>query len=143
MFGIVTTEYTPARGFFTVVQRRNAATLDPIIDFCILPGTEVHTDDWGAYRGINQRINKVYRHKVVVHSRNFVDPRTGVHTQEIESCWAKLKLQQKKRRGLRKEDLQSYLDESMWRQWRANDPQNAMRNFLAVIPLQFENIAAL
>lgn len=48
VFGIVTTEYTPCRGYFQVVKHRDAATLHPIIEKCIRPGTEVHTDDWGA-----------------------------------------------------------------------------------------------
>jgi len=62
-----------------VVDRRNAATLLPIIQRCVLPGTEVHSDDWGAYRRL-QLLPHVSRHRVVVHAQNFVDPRTGVHT---------------------------------------------------------------
>ena len=120
VFGLITTEYRPARGYFKVVKRRNAATLLPIVERCLLPGSEVHTDDWGAYRGL-ARLPNVWRHKVVVHANNFVDPRTGVHTQEVESCWNQLKLGQKQRRGLRRKDLQSYLDERMWRQWRGGD----------------------
>ncbi|KAK2557526.1 hypothetical protein P5673_020277, partial [Acropora cervicornis] len=117
VFGIITAEYSPARGYFTVVDRRDADTLWPIIDQCILPGSEVQTDDWGAYRGLT-RLANVQRHRVVVHARNFVDPRTGVHTQEVESCWSQLKLGLKRRKGIRRKDLQSYLDEMMWRQWR-------------------------
>ena len=136
MFGIITTEYSPARGYFKVVDRRNAATLLPIINRCVLPGSEIHTDDWGAYRRIIQLPN-VRRHRVVVHAHNFVDPRTGVHTQEVESCWSQLKLGQKERKGLRREDLQSYFDERMWRQWRGGDHTQIMANFIAIIPLQF------
>ena len=118
MFGIVTTEYTPSRGYFQVVERRDAGTLLPLIQRCILPGTEVHTDDWAAYRRLNMLPN-VAAHRVVVHARHFVDPRTGVHTQEIESSWSNLKLGQKRRKGLRKEDLQVYLDDvaAMERRW--------------------------
>ena len=32
VFGIVTTEYTPCRGYFQVVKHRDAATLHPIIE---------------------------------------------------------------------------------------------------------------
>ena len=117
VFGIVSTQFTPARGFFQVVRRRNAATLLPIIQRCVLPSTEVHSDDWGAYARL-ARLPNVSAHRVVVDARHFVDPRTGVHTQEIESCWNDLKLGQKRRKGLRREDLQSYLDKRMWRQWR-------------------------
>ena len=137
VFGIVTTEFSPARGYFQVVERRDIATLDPIISKCIRPGTEVFTDDWAAYRGMAGRINNVASHQVVVHARHFVDPATGVHTQEIESCWNGLKLEQKTRRGIRKADLQSYLDEQMWRQWRGGHHRQIMQNFLAILPPQY------
>ena len=118
VFGIVTTKFSPAWGYFQVVERRDIVTLDPIISKCIRQGTEVCTDDWAAYRGMARRINNVTSHRVIVHARHFVDPVTGVHRQEIESCWNGLKLEQKTRRGIRKADLQSYLDEHMWHQWR-------------------------
>ena len=119
------------RGYFQVVDRRNAATLLPIIQRCIRPGTEVHSDDWAAYRRVAALPN-VSSHRVVVHRHNFVDPRTGVHTQEAESAWS-----QKRRKGLMRKDLQSYLDERMWRQWRAGDINVSMRNFQAILPLQY------
>jgi len=133
---MVSTNYSPAKGYFQVVDRRNAATLLPIIQRCLLPGTEVHTDDWAAYRRMAALPN-VSVHQVVVHAHHFVDPRTGVHTQEVESAWAQLKLGQKRRKGLRREDLQSYLDERMWRQWRGDNYEVIMRNFLAILPLQY------
>ena len=136
MFGIVSCANSPARGYFQVVDRRNAATLLPIIQRYVLPGTEVHSDDWAAYRRL-QLFPNVNRHRVVVHAHNFVDPRTGVHTQEVESAWSQLKLGQKRRKGLRRGDLQSYLDERMWRQWRGGSYGVIMRNFLAILPLQF------
>lgn len=66
VFGIITTEFTPARAYFQVVDRRNIATLDPIITTCIQPGTVVvYTDDWAAYRGMAARINHVADHRIV------------------------------------------------------------------------------
>ena len=113
MFGIVSTQYTPSRGYFQVVERRDAGTLLPLIQRCLLPGTESATDDWAAYSRVNTLPN-VAAHRVVVHARHFMDPRTGVYTHEAESSWSRLKLGQKKRKGLRKEDLQVYLDKTMW-----------------------------
>ena len=62
VFGIVTTEFSPAQGYFQVVERRDITTLDPIILNCIRQGTEVSTDDWAAYRGMAGRINNVAAH---------------------------------------------------------------------------------
>ena len=84
------------RGYFQVVDRRNIATLDAIITGCIRPGTLVYTEDWAAYGGMAAQINNVAE-RIVAHARNFVDPLTGFHTQEIESCRNNLKLGQKMR----------------------------------------------
>ena len=93
VFGMVTAEFSPARGYFEVVDRRDAATpLHPIISRCVRAGTEVRNDDWASYRNLDQRVNNAGVHQVVVHRRNFDDPATGVHTQEMESCWNNLKL---------------------------------------------------
>ena len=120
-----------------MVDRRNAATVLPIIQRCVLPGTEEHSDDWGAYRRL-QLLPHVNRHRGVVHAHNFVDPRTGGYTQEVDSAWSQLKLGQKRRKGLRRVDLQSYLDERMRRQWRGGNYWVIMCNFLSIFPLQFK-----
>ena len=73
-------------GFWNRVLRiLSSKTLLPIIQKCLLPGTEVHTDDWAAYNRVIGLPN-INIHEVVVHAHNFVDPRTGVHTQEVESA---------------------------------------------------------
>ena len=96
----------------------------------------MHTDDWAAYRRV-AALPSVSAHHVVVHRSNYVDSRTGVHTQETESSWSQLKLGQKRRKGLRRGEVRSYLEERMWRQWRGGNWNVIMRNFLAISPLQF------
>ena len=117
---------------------RDRATLLPILQKCLRPGSEVYTDDWGAYRNLDQHLpNQVARHRVVVHADNFVHPVTGVHTQEAESVWANLKGPLKGRRGISRDDLQAYLDARMWRQWRGLD--NIITNFLPVLSSQYRH----
>ena len=82
---------------------------------------------------MDRRVNNVSARQVVVHRLNFMNPVTGVHTQEIESYWNSWTLGQKTRRGIRREDMLSYHDEQMWRQCRAGTPKQAMQNFLAVL----------
>ena len=115
------------------MERRDMTALHPIISRCVRPGTEVHSDDWASYRQMDRKVNNVSAQQVVVHRLNFVNPVPGVHTQEIDSYWNSWNLGQKTRRGIRREDMLSYLDEQMWRQWRAGTPQQAMQNFLAVL----------
>ena len=120
-----------------MVERRDVATLHPTIARCVRIVTEVHSVDWAAYRHMYHHIHSVSHYQAVVHQLHFVDPVTGIHTQEVESCRRNLKLGQKIGRGIGMEDMQSYLNEKMWRQWRAENPQNAMDNFLAVLAGQY------
>lgn len=138
VFGVISTATRPARGYYKVVASRDRATLLPILERCLQPGSEVYTDDWGAYRNLEQQLpNHVARHRVVVHADNFVDPVTGVHTQEAESAWANLKGPLKGRRGISRDDLQAYLDDRMWRQWRGQDC--IIGNFLPVLSSQYRD----
>ena len=66
VFGVVSTAYSPARGYFEVVDRRDRATLMPILQRVLLPGTEVHSDDWGAYSNLPAHAPTVQTHRVVV-----------------------------------------------------------------------------
>ena len=68
--------------------------------------------------------------------KNFVDPATGVHTQEAQSAWANLKLPIKGRRGMKCHDLQLYLNDRMWRHWRGLDN---IANVLPVLASQYRD----
>ena len=48
------------------------------------------------------------------HSLHFVNPETEVHTQFIESCWAKQKYRQKKIKGVDENVIEEYLETFMW-----------------------------
>ena len=50
MFGLVDTSHIPALGYIEVVAQRNAATLLPIIQNHVAPGTIIHSDEWASYR---------------------------------------------------------------------------------------------
>ena len=105
-----------------MVASGDRATLLPILQKCLQPSSNVYTDDWGAYRNLEQHLlNHIARHRVVVHADNFVDPVTGFHTQEAESAWANLKAPLKGRCGISRDDLQAYLEDRMWRQWQGLD----------------------
>ncbi|XP_044171487.1 uncharacterized protein LOC122955783 [Acropora millepora] len=138
VFGVLPTATRPAKGYYQVVERRDRATLLPILAKCLQPGSEVFTDDWGAYQGLEHHLpNHVSLHRVVVHADNFVDATSGVHTQEAESAWNNLKLGIKTRRGVEAKDLQAYLNDRMWRQWRGGE--RVFANFLPVIASQFND----
>ena len=136
VFGVLSCDTRPAKGYFEVVTKRERAPLLPILANCLLPGSEVHTDDSGAYDTLEQHLpNLVTRHRVFPRADNFRDPVTGVHTQEAESAWRNLRAPIKQRRGICTEDLQVYLNKRMWRQWRAQS--NVIANFLPALASQY------
>jgi len=101
-------------GQFTLemVPRRDGATLLPVIQRVIQPGSRVWSDQWQGYNGL---MAAGYIHERVNHSQHFVNPITGVHTNNIEARWAACKATMKKRYGVRRHLLPGYLDEYMWR----------------------------
>ena len=72
------TKRITGQSFLVEVEKRDAATLLPIISQYIRPGSVVYSDEWRAY---SQLGGQGYDHHTVNHSRNFVDPSTGAHTQ--------------------------------------------------------------
>lgn len=49
---LVDTSFTPAMGYMLVVQQRDDATLLPIIQAHMAPGTIIHSDQWAAYNNV-------------------------------------------------------------------------------------------
>ena len=109
-----------------LVERRNAATLLPIVHEICEPGTIIHSDEWRAYKALQE----TYDHRTVNNSINFVCRETGTHTQNIESYWAKTKHKFKSMKGVDSEMLPGYLDERMWRDRYAQSSEDAMQNLL-------------
>ena len=101
------------RGLLVPVDKRDAQTLLPIIAEHILPGSVIWSDMWKAY---NQLSSAGYHHDTVNHSRNFVDPNTGVHTNLVESMWSRAKAKFKAMNGTNRNLVGSYLVEYMWSQ---------------------------
>ena len=115
VFGMVDTSQTPPLGVMVLVQRRDAATLLPIIQQHVRPGSTVWSDEWAAYRNVAQ-LPQVTQHSTVNHSIQFRNPTTGVHTQNIESYWNRAKTKFKRMKGVQETMLSSHLDEFMWRE---------------------------
>ena len=93
------------------------------------PGSVIHSDMWAAYRRV-QHLPPVAVHNTVNHSLNFVDPVTGVHTQNIESDWKRVKMKLKRMKGCHAHQLASYLDEFMWRERHGTTYSDALTNIV-------------
>jgi len=71
-------------------NKRDRATLIPIICKHVMPGSHIITDCWKAYLSLP---NHGYTHSTVNHSKNFVHPGSGgkIHTNGIEGQWWQVK----------------------------------------------------
>ena len=107
---MVDTSQEPALGVMELVPKRDANTLLPIIQRHIRPGTIIWSDQWRAYQQV-ANMSGVAQYQSVNHSLSFVDPTTGVHTQNIESYWNRVKTKFKRMKGVHEQMLSSYLDE--------------------------------
>lgn len=111
-------------GFLEEVEDRTAATLLPLIQHHIAPGSIIHSDCWPAYgqpgvSGISM-LPQNYVHQTVNHTRYFVDPVTHAHTNNVECMWKNCKSKFKSMNGVATTTLSSHLDEFMWRQLNNN-----------------------
>lgn len=133
---MVDTTATPALGIMTMVPRRDAATLLPIIQQHVRPGTTIWSDEWAAYRNV-QQLPSVTQHQTVNHSIEFVNPATGVQTQSIESYWNRVKTKFKRMKGVQETMLSSYLDEFMWRERHGTSASSALNNLCRDVALRY------
>lgn len=99
--------------FMVCVDRRDAATLLQVILDKMEPGTTIISDCWAAYNTIG---DYEFQHLTVNHKFNFVDPVTSAHTQNIENMWGRAKKRNKIENGTKRELIDSYLQEFIWRE---------------------------
>ena len=84
MFG--GTERITRECFLIEVELRDAATLLPLIQHHIRPGSTIYSDEWKAYSRITAATATTgLLHKTVNLSLHFEDPVTGAHTQGVEA----------------------------------------------------------
>lgn len=81
------------RCFMRIVEKRDARTLLRLIQDNVHKKSIIVTDSWKAYRDIKKLIDEegnleFLEHYQVNHSKHFVDPVTGQHTNTIEETWA-------------------------------------------------------
>ena len=60
VFGMVDISHSPALGSMEIVACRDAATLLPIINDHVAPGTEVWSDEWSAYNHVGSLPNELF-----------------------------------------------------------------------------------
>ncbi|QQP39116.1 Putative LOC101846883, partial [Caligus rogercresseyi] len=122
--------------FIVEVEDRRENTLLTILQQYVAPGTTIMSDGWASYRRIP---DLGMTHLTVIHSRNFVDPLSGAHTQNIESLWSALKRFMRKMGVMNtsKEFFPSYLAEFTWRRKCSESNLSIFQNILKLIMEQY------
>ena len=136
VFILCDTSQSPALGVMCIVPDRTAQTLLPIIRRHVRTGTTIYSDQWAAYNRV-QQLQPVQSHATVNHSLHFVDPTTGVHTQNIKSYWSRMKRKFKRMKGVHETMLNSYLDEFMWRERHGQGASTALANLCRNIAVRY------
>ena len=93
--------------FLVEVEHRDAATLLPLIQQYIRPGSVVYSDEWSAYNQLATTTG--CQHLTVNHSLHFIDPNTGAHTQGVESMWSSCKRMLREERAMHSRLHDTYL----------------------------------
>ena len=96
--------------FVVLVDKRDSATLIPIITSKVFEGSTIISDCWKSYDCLSQHD---FEHLKVNHKYNFVDPETLAHTQNIENLWRQIK-RQLPETYTKHEQLYLHLSEYMW-----------------------------
>ena len=117
-------------------NRRDHHTLLRLIKVYVAPGTTILTDKWKGYSALPRH---GYEHLVVNHSRGFVDPLTGVHTNTCEGMWFHAKKHMLRDHGRSQADseaLEIVLCAFMWRKRRnlTRSDASVRRAFNSEIP---------
>ena len=133
---MVDTSVSPALGVMELVASRDAATLLPIIQRHVHPEIVVWSDMWAAYNNV-QHLPPVAQHQTVNYIIEFVNSTTGVHTQNMESYWNRVKIKIKRMRGCHDQIMSSYLDEFMWREHHGRTASAALHSLCRDIALGY------
>jgi len=130
---IVDNNCTPPIGFMEIVETKDVASILPKILKVVEPGSIIYSKDWRAYRKIQGCSDT---DEIVNHSVNFVDVNTSVHIESIVSYWNKHRSFIKAMRGCRRNLLNSYLQEFMWRERFST---NVLENLCEQIAIKYSD----
>jgi transposase-like protein len=95
-----------------LIESVEAKNLQPRILKQVKQGSVICSDTWRGYTGIAA---KGYVHRLVNHGKNEYADTSGNHINGLEGFWGYLKRKLTAKGGIRKERLNLYLGEYVWR----------------------------
>uniref|UniRef100_A0A0L8FJ23 ISXO2-like transposase domain-containing protein n=1 Tax=Octopus bimaculoides TaxID=37653 RepID=A0A0L8FJ23_OCTBM len=118
------------KGYMQQITDRKAETLEVAIIENVEPGTTIFTDMWPSYQNL-QKLG--YIHGTMNHSRNFVDPVSGLCTNSVEAFLSRIKRRLKYESGSCGNMEWSHIDEAMHRDYYNMKYKNLRENFQTFI----------
>jgi transposase-like protein len=113
VFGAIERGSNPPKCFIEVVAKRNRDVLTEVISRRIHSESTIVSDGWRAY---NQLAQSGLDHRVINHSKNFVDPKDqSIHTQNVENLWRCLRRFLSTKGTYTRRHMREYLDEFVFR----------------------------
>ncbi|KAG0423579.1 hypothetical protein DMUE_6139, partial [Dictyocoela muelleri] len=90
------------------------------------------TDGYPSYPSVARRLG--VEHKIVSHSEGFKAP-DGTHINNIESLWATLKSEKRKQHGVKRVEIDEWLEEFTFRQrfFEGNDVNDISGFFFKIL----------
>ena len=127
---IIELENHITRAFAVVIPDKTAARLVDIIHNQVVEGSKIWTDEFPSYRRLR---DEGFDWDAVCHKYCFVNSITGVNTQAVESFHNLIKGEIKKRRGIRTNLRQQFLNEFVFL-W--NNRFNVIEEVLNLIKIE-------
>lgn len=105
---IVETIGSITKCYAEIINDKKMSTILPIIIKHVSANSVIHTDEHGAYCKLKDYF---LEHSTVCHKYEFVNSNDGTHTQSIESFHNELKLEIKRRKGVKSNERRTFLRE--------------------------------
>ena len=116
------------------ILKRDTATLVPLIQTYVAPGSLIFSDGWTAYLALKEN---GFLHGRIIHQRHWCDPdNPSHHTNTIERSFGDLK-EWTLRRGARKEKIELKVGRYLWIKNRK--PENVFHDFLTLLAEKYKH----
>ncbi|KAG0426515.1 hypothetical protein DMUE_5963, partial [Dictyocoela muelleri] len=96
------------RAFAKIIKNKEQNTLIPIICNQVAANSIIWTDEHRSYQNLK---NYGFEHSAVCHKYTFINYENGVNTQTIESFHNEMKLEIKRRKGIKTDKREEFLNE--------------------------------
>lgn len=114
------------------IKDRKIKTISEVLEEIVGIGSILYSDGYPSYPSVADNLHLI--HHVVNHSEGFKAP-DGTHTNTIEGLWSVMKSEMTKQHGVKRCDIDIWLEEFMFRKRNLDnyDNDNMKNNFINIL----------